>query len=240
MSLSATLRAPARRDRTSSQAQHRAKRKPLNPPVQVILRAEPTAPEPDEALLDRFRDSRQPEEFDELVRRYSAELGNYLARYLGDHALAEDALQDAFLQVFTKCDHYKSGWAVRPWLYSVATHRAIDSLRRASRVPIHSGGSSRIEKELDAECKLEGVASTDPGPLEQLQERERRIELRACLNRLPEKQRQILVLAYDREMSYSDMAALLNIPVGTVKSRIHGAIARLRVMIEHIEKSGHH
>lgn len=77
----------------------------------------------DEELLGRYRHTRQAEVFDELVRRYATELHRYLARYLGDPTLADDVLQNTFLQVHAKCRLYQDGRPARPWLYAIATNQ---------------------------------------------------------------------------------------------------------------------
>ena len=71
--------------------------------------------------------------FDVLVRRYERELYGYLRRYLGDGSLAEDVFQNTFLQLYLKSSQYETGRPVRPWLYTIATHQAIDALRRNGR-----------------------------------------------------------------------------------------------------------
>jgi RNA polymerase sigma-70 factor (ECF subfamily) len=213
----------------------------------AITRADrPTAAEPrdgdppsDEELLARYRDDRRPEDFAELHRRYAGELGRYLARYLGDRALADDVLQETFLRVHAKCALYRDGWPARPWLYAVAIHRAIDALRRARRLPAARLDRPRAGDEpVEPGALIEMVAGPEAGPLEQLQERERRRWVRESLARLPEPMRQVLVLTYDRELSYAEIAGLLGVPLGTVKSRLHCAIARLRAMAERYDRAG--
>src|SRR5438477_4708396 len=86
----------------------------------------------DEELLARFRRG-QREAFGVLVRRYERELFGYLRRYLGDASLADDVFQNTFLQLYTKIGTYERGRPVRPWLYTIATHQAIDALRRNGR-----------------------------------------------------------------------------------------------------------
>jgi RNA polymerase sigma-70 factor (ECF subfamily) len=193
----------------------------------------------DEELLRHYRDSQRPEDFAELTRRYSGELGRYLTRYLGDAALAEDALQDTLLLVHSKCSLYRDGCPARPWLYAVAIHRAIDTQRRARRMPSlrFEHGSSEGEP-VKPGSLLETLAQDEPGPLEQLEEQERQSWVRKQVANLPENYRQVLVLAYDRELSYAEIAGLLGIPVGTVKSRLHGAIARLRALADRFDRTG--
>jgi RNA polymerase sigma-70 factor (ECF subfamily) len=196
-------------------------------------------PPSDEELLARYRDARRPEDFAEIVRRYSGPLGRYLARYLGDESLAEDVLQDAFLQVHVKCGLYRDGWRARPWLYAVAVHRAADALRRARRQPALclDGPLSRGEA-IECATIIERLAGDGPGPLDELEERERQRWVRESVARLPEPHRQVLGLAYDRELSYAEIADLLEVPIGTIRSRLHLAISRLRTLAERYDRSG--
>src|SRR5438105_15347535 len=100
----------------------------------------------DEELLTRFRRG-QSEAFGALVRRYERELYGYLRRYLGDSDLAEDVFQNTFLQLYVKSGQYEVGRPVRPWLYTIATHQAIDALRRTGRHQILSLDQNQKELE---------------------------------------------------------------------------------------------
>jgi RNA polymerase sigma-70 factor, ECF subfamily len=181
----------------------------------------------DEQLLALFRQGRR-ETFAVLVRRYEGELYGYLRRYLGDSDLAEDVFQNTFLQVFTKIDQYEAGRPVRPWLYTIATHQAIDALRRQGR---HQAVSLDQEREelagADVPQLLGLLESREAGPVEQLHAEERRLLVRASVDRLPDFLRQVVVLAYYQGLKYKDVAEIMDIPVGTVKSRLHAALCRL-------------
>ena len=93
----------------------------------------PWSEQSDEDLLSAYRDRGIRQAFTELVRRYERELYSYLCRYLNDGTLAEDAFQATFLQVHLKCSQFEMGRKVRPWLYTIATHQAIDAQRRNKR-----------------------------------------------------------------------------------------------------------
>src|SRR5690348_3139566 len=103
--------------------------------VKALDTAEGLAPMTDEDLLSRYRDQGRTEDFDALVHRYEKELYRYLARYLGNPTLADDVFQNTFLQVHLKRGLYEDGRPVRPWLYAIATHQAVDALRKAGRHP---------------------------------------------------------------------------------------------------------
>src|SRR5918911_163705 len=120
----------------------------------------------DEDLLIRFRKG-QMEAFGALVRRYERELYGYLRRYLGDASLAEDVFQNTFLQVYVKSGRYEPGRPVRPWLDTIATHQAIDALRRNGRHQAVSLEQQRAEAvEGDLHTLLELLESRGPNPVE--------------------------------------------------------------------------
>jgi RNA polymerase sigma-70 factor (ECF subfamily) len=230
----ATLRSPTRRTRPRTGLERPSPGPRAIPRGAASSRScasiAPSRPS-DEDLLGRYRDFREPSDFAELVRRYSRELGRYLARYLGDETLAEDVLQETFLRVHAKCGLYRDGWPARPWLYAVAMHRAIDALRQC-RHPAASrpGYPHRDAEPVEASRLVELLADDEPGPLAKLQERERQAWVRNSVARLPEPLRQALELAHYEGLSYAEIALRLGVPLGTVKSRLHGAIARLRAM----------
>jgi RNA polymerase sigma-70 factor (ECF subfamily) len=183
----------------------------------------------DEDLLLRFCRGER-ETFGALVRRYEGELYGYLRRYLGDDALAEDVFQNTFLQLYIKRDLYEVGRPVRPWLYTIATHQAIDALRRQGRHQVLSLEQQAPEGSGAGEVRtlLEMLESRAPDPLEHASEEERRQRVRASVEELPEFLRQVLLLAYFQGLKYREVADILGIPVGTVKSRLHAALVKLQ------------
>ena len=181
----------------------------------------------DEELLTAFRQGRR-DAFGALVRRFERELYGYLRRYLGDDHLADDVFQNTFLQVYLKAGQYEPGRPVRPWLYTVATNQAVDALRRHGRHPAVSLDQTvRETGEGEVRALLELLESGASGPLEQVQGEERRLLVRAGVDQLPDFLRQVVVLAYYQGMKYRDIAEVLEIPVGTVKSRLHAALVKL-------------
>jgi RNA polymerase sigma-70 factor, ECF subfamily len=182
----------------------------------------------DEELLENFQRG-EKEAFGALVRRYSGELYGYLRRYLGDATLAEDVAQNTFLQLFTKIAQYEPGRPVRPWLYTIATHQAIDALRRQGRQQFVSLDHERDDAgEAGVPQLLNLLESRLPGPFEAVEGEERKELVRAGVERLPDFLKQVLILAYYQGLKYSDIAEIMEIPVGTVKSRLHSALVKLQ------------
>lgn len=182
----------------------------------------------DEELLSRFCNG-QKEAFGILLRRYERELFGYLRRYLGDSNLAEDVFQNTFLQVYLKSGQFEAGRPVRPWLYTIATNQAIDALRRNGRHQAVSLDQTRAEGgEGELHNLMDMLESKGPSPLEAAQGEERREKVRASVDRLPEFLREVLILAYFQGLKYREIADILAIPVGTVKSRLHAALVKLQ------------
>jgi RNA polymerase sigma-70 factor, ECF subfamily len=182
----------------------------------------------DEDLLGRYCRG-QAEAFGVLVRRYERELYGYLRRYLGDSSLAEDVFQNTFLQLYLKSGQYEAGRPVRPWLYTIATHQAIDALRRNARHQILSLEQKR-DHGADGELRslLDTLESRGPAPLDNVSAQERQDKVRASVDRLPDFLREVVLLAYYQGLKYREIAEILDIPVGTVKSRLHAALGKLQ------------
>ena len=181
----------------------------------------------DEELLTAFRRGRR-DAFGALVRRYERELYGYLRRYVGDDHLADDVFQNTFLQVYVKSGQYEAGRPVRPWLYTIATHQAVDALRRHGRHPAASLDQT-VREAGDGEVRslLELLESGAAEAIEHLEEEERRLRVRAGVEQLPDFLRQVVILAYYQGLKYREIADILEIPVGTVKSRLHAALVKL-------------
>ena len=194
----------------------------------IVVPSPPYADCSDEGLLALFRQGTH-EAFGALVRRYEGELYGYLRRYLCDSDLADDVFQNTFLQLYTKIDQYEPGRPVRPWLYAIATNQAIDALRRENRhqaVRLQTEGEDAGDAEMPSLLTL--LETREPGPLELLQTEERRQLIRATVENLPDFLRQVVLLAYYQRLKYKDIADIMSIPVGTVKSRLHTALCKLQ------------
>jgi len=181
----------------------------------------------DEELLLGYRESGDPDLFSQLVHRYERELFSYLRRYLGDAEMAEDAFQAAFLQVHLKCQQFEPGRTVRPWLYTIATNQAIDAQRRSRRHRMVSLDRSAGADGEDVGKLLDLLTSRELAPTAQLNADERRNWLRQAVEQLPQGLRDVIELVYFQDLKYREAAESLNIPVGTVKSRMHAAVAKL-------------
>jgi RNA polymerase sigma-70 factor (ECF subfamily) len=192
------------------------------------LKELPLATQSDEELLVDFRERGNRPAFEALVHRYERELFGYLRNYLGDASMAEDVFQQTFLQVYLKCDQFEPQRKFRPWLYAVATNQAIDYQRHYGRHRM-SSLDRRMSHGDDPENGSFGELFNSPqrGPDEESLSLEQADEVRRAVDDLPEQTRQVVLLVYFQGLKYREAAHVLGVPLGTVKSRLHGAIQKL-------------
>jgi len=141
--------------------------------------------------------------------------------------MAEDAFQATFLQLHLKADQFEVGRKLRPWLYMIATNQAIDLQRRNKRHQMaslnHCGSADRD----DSARLVDVLLSREPNPVDMADEEESRRWVRDAIQNLPDYMKLPLNLVYFQGLKYKEAAEVLSIPVGTVKSRLHGAILKL-------------
>jgi RNA polymerase sigma-70 factor (ECF subfamily) len=181
----------------------------------------------DEDLLVRYRRTGDRSLFAELVHRYERELYNYLCRYLGHAEMAEDVFQATFLLVHKKCQQFEEGRRFRPWLYAVATNAAIDAQRRNKRHRAVSLDRIGGHDKDDSPALVNLLVSEDPDPMAQASRLESGEWVQRALDELSDQMRSVVHLVYYQGLKYREAADALNIPVGTVKSRLHAAIQKL-------------
>ncbi|UCE49635.1 MAG: RNA polymerase sigma factor, partial [Phycisphaerales bacterium] len=161
-----------------------------------------------------------------IVDRYKNSLYAFLRQFLNRRDIVEDVFQETFLQLFTSRESFDKNRPLRPWLFTIAANKAKDALRkwqRTSAVPIGTMGDSQ---ELSFDDMLNSVTSDSTLPYDELEERERASRVGKIIRDMPDNLREILLLAYFQKFSYKQMAEVLSIPIGTVKSRLHTAVGR--------------
>ena len=181
----------------------------------------------DEELLLEYRLTGTSELFETLVKRYERELYNYLRRYLNNQVLAEDAFQATFMQVHLKSHLFDEHRKVRPWLYTVATNQAIDIQRRNRRHKLVSLDRPNRVQHDELGSLIDVLSSREEEPTNGLEQGERKEWVRQAVAALPEQLRSAVRLVYFRGLKYREAADELDVPVGTVKSRLHSAVKRL-------------
>lgn len=170
----------------------------------------------DQELVDRAQAGHQ-ESFERLVVKYETGLRRIVFSLVRDHGLAEDIAQDAFLRAYRKLKRLQDGRAFQGWLFTIGLNEARDELRRRARKPT-------VSEEVLASVADDGVKPSDHSSLV----REKGEFLKAVLADLPKKMLQPLILKHVQDYTYSEIATMLQIPMGTVQIRIHRARIRLR------------
>jgi len=164
--------------------------------------------------------------FREIVTRYKNSLYAFLRQFLNRRDLVEDVFQETFLQLFTSRDSFDHSRPLRPWLFTIAANKAKDALRKWQRTAAVPIGTIADSEELSFGDVLNAITSDSRMPSENLERTETALRVEQVIANMPENLREILVLAYFNKFSYKQMAEILSIPIGTVKSRLHTAVGR--------------
>ena len=155
--------------------------------------------------------------FELLYRRYARSVFGLALRRLGDRARAEDAVQETFTSIWRSAKSYRPERGPgAPWLYAVARNAIIDRSRARVEPPI----------------EVPDEAGDEAGPLEVTEQNWVAWRVHRALEELPEREREVVALAYWSGLSQSEVAEFLGIPLGTVKTRTRAALARLADLLE--------
>ncbi len=180
----------------------------------------------DEEIVSAYLQSRNEEDFERLVHRYERELYTFLRRFLGDVQQAEDVFQSTFLSVHLRIEQFEPGRRFRPWLYAIASNKAIDYMRRNRRHQVASLDSKSPYGDSE-DSMINHLSGNVVPPDEKAMFNEMGARVRAAVQELNEPTQQLIQLAFYQGMKYSDIAEVLRIPLGTVKSRVFTAIRKL-------------
>jgi RNA polymerase sigma-70 factor, ECF subfamily len=182
----------------------------------------------DEEAMWRVKMRADHQEFARLVRRWEGPIRRLCARMLGDAHRGEDLKQDVFLRLFEKRKDYQPGGRFSTWLWRIALNLCYDELRRRGRCREFLRGSDEPE----AEDPPENCAAETPAPDACAVELEEGELVRQALLQLPEIYRTVLVLRHYEDMKLAGIAEILEIPEGTVNSRMAEALTRLSRLLE--------
>lgn len=183
----------------------------------------------DDRLIDETLSGRTTA-FGELVQKYQDRLYNTMVHAIGSREDALDVVQDAFVQAFIKLESFRGRSAFYTWLYRIAFN--VSASQRRRRRPVASVDQAREEGG-------EEPVDSNLGPLENLEREERCRQVRQALAALSEEHRSVLVLREIDGCCYETIAEILELPVGTVRSRLHRARLQLRDELKEVLTEEH-
>lgn len=178
----------------------------------------------DEQLLMAYRRG-QTQAFTQLILRYKQELFHFLIRFVGDRQAAEDMFQEAFLQVHLSVHSFDSKRRFKPWLFTIGANKARDYLRKSGRRSAMPLSASMDASDDQGQRYIDLMQADLQLPLDNLEREENRRQVQEILGTLPDHLREVLLLAYFHRFAYREIAVMLGVPLGTIKSRLHAAVA---------------
>jgi RNA polymerase sigma-70 factor (ECF subfamily) len=170
----------------------------------------------------------------ELLSRYERPVFSLIYRMVRDRALAEDLAQETFIKVLNALDTYRPEYKFSSWIFKIANNAAIDQLRKRELDTLSLDGApgARTPDEVEATA-LQAVARTE-SPLAELESRELGSEIEQAIGKLRPEYRTAILLRHVEGRAYEEIAEVMDLPLGTVKTYIHRARLELRAYLAHL------
>ncbi len=175
----------------------------------------------DEELIARFQQG-DVQAFDLLVRRYKDQLLNFIYRFVGNRTDAEDIVQETFLRVYKNKHYYKEIAKFSTWVYTIAGNLAKTELRRRKRHKIFSV-SNFVNEERDYD-----IPDENRNPEQEVDGTIKEDIIQKAIEKLPPKFKEVIILRDVQGFAYEEISQILNIPLGTVKSRVNRGRLKLQ------------
>ncbi|OQY28034.1 MAG: hypothetical protein B6244_08825 [Candidatus Cloacimonetes bacterium 4572_55] len=166
--------------------------------------------------------------FEELVKRYKNRLINFIFQIIGDREASEDLTQEAFVRVYRHAHRFREGATFSTWVYTIASNLAKNELRNRARRPYFSWGQGTKRDEDDSFDPLSLIGDESQRPDKISENKELTEALFAAVGSLNRKYKTIFTLRDLQGLSYEEIARILKIPMGTVKSRVNRARSALK------------
>ena len=172
----------------------------------------------------------------ELIRRYERPVFALLFRMVRDRELAEDLSQETFVKALNAIDSYRPEFKFSSWIFKIANNAAIDHLRRRELDTLSLDGSPHAETPEAMQATALQIGVRQESPLEAVEARELGGAIEAAIGQLRPEYRSCILLRHVEGRAYEEIAEILNLPLGTVKTYIHRARNELRHALAHLKE----
>ena len=189
-------------------------------------------PSEEQLLLARCKQGNRVA-FDDLMRRYEKKVYNFAYRLCGNYDEANDIAADTFVRIYNALPNFRGDSSFITWLFRITTNVYLD-LRKRERARPHQSLEEIIE--LEETTVSRQIEDTAPKPDELAEMHERTNILQTAINTLPDYQRMMIVMYHTEGQSYEEIAAALDLPIGTVKSRLNRARLSLRDKLKSVQE----
>ena len=186
---------------------------------------------PDADLVSLAQEGREAA-YRELVRRYERPVFSLIFRMVRDREIAEDLAQDTFIKVLNHIDKYRPEFKLSSWLFKIANNVAIDHLRKRQLDTISIDGSPHAMSAAEVEATSFDVVARQESALDEMEAKELGSAIEIAIKKLRPEYRACIMLRHVEGRSYEEIAATLDLPLGTVKTYIHRARHQLRDALE--------
>ena len=176
------------------------------------------------------------EAFREIIRRYERPVFSMVFRMVRDRETAEDLAQESFIKVLNHIDKYRPEFKLSSWLFKIANNVAIDHLRRKQLDTVSIDGSRHAATAAEVEATSFDVEAHGENALDEMESRELGTAIERAIAKLRPEYRSCIMLRHVEGRSYEEIAATLDLPLGTVKTYIHRARHELREALEHLRE----
>lgn len=181
----------------------------------------------DQQVVVLARDGYEPA-FRELIRRYERPIFSLIYRIVRDRELAEDLSQETFIKVLNAIDRYNPRFKFSSWIFKIANNAAIDQLRRRELDTLSMNGAPDATTQERLEATALQIHDHQESPLQELEARELGTVIEQAIARLRPEYRSCIILRHVEGRPYEEIAEILDLPLGTVKTYIHRARAELK------------
>jgi RNA polymerase sigma-70 factor (ECF subfamily) len=172
----------------------------------------------------------------ELVRRYERPVFALLYRMVRDRELAEDLAQETFVKALNAIDSYRPEFKFSSWIFKIANNAAIDHLRRRELDTLSLDGSPHAETPEAMQATALQIGARQESPLDAVEAKELGGAIEAAIGRLRPEYRSCILLRHVEGRAYEEIAEILDLPLGTVKTYIHRARNELRLALAHLRE----